>query len=267
MSHPARFVLDNLVRDEHHADRLFMYFLRRQRRVWLERGLRDHGSILGGTFKGLLLPRDAVHDNLTFAQLVGCYERQVQAVVKEHVGNYKRFVDIGCACGVYTNGVTRTYGVPSIGIDLDPSQVERADRISRANGLTDITHVAPPEGYDPMEYIDDGSFVMVDIEGAEWHLLDALDPAKVPNAMFLIELHKYGSKGLDELEARIRADFEPTHDVDMVHEATGGVSIDLETWTTLSEMGVPRTFAPMLVAELRDYYQRWAIITPKPRAR
>ena len=256
-------VIDALLSNEHNTRRLLISCYRRLHRHYRDKVIEQHHRILAGPHEGLKLPKSIAHGNLSFPQVMGTYESHISDVLEQHVANYSRFVEFGCACGVYTNGMAYTYDMTAFGIDLDAEQIDVANEVTQLNGLTGVSHVAEKPGYDPNPYVKDGDLVMIDIEGHEWGLIDALDISALTGAMFIIELHELGDKTVPELRDYIHAQFSPTHDVQFISEATHGTRTPPETWAHLQEMGIPRRLASILLAELRAIYQLWAIITPK----
>ncbi|MCB9666399.1 MAG: class I SAM-dependent methyltransferase [Alphaproteobacteria bacterium] len=259
---PARAVkalLRSVFRDPRTNEKLLLFFAAQVRETLTARLLRAHGRILGGLFEGLAIPAHVSHRNLAFAQVMGSYESFLQAVIAEVAPRHDRFVDIGCACGFYTNGVAKRFGLPAVGVELDAEQVPLADAIAAANGLTDVRHVHERPGYDLLTYLQDGALHLVDIEGGEWELVERVRPETLRRAGFLVELHEAGGRSIADLQAAFEARFGATHEVRWVREAFP----EDEVLGRLQALGVPRTVGLMALAESRGIYQIWADIRPR----
>ena len=262
MKSTIRFILTQIFRNQHVNEKLCLFFFRAVRAYYSNVLIQKYHRVLGGAYEGLKVPQIANHQNFTYVQITGMYEAFIQQIIDKKLSHHKKFIDIGCGCGHYTNGIAYKYHIPTLGVDLDPKQIEMANSIAKLNNLKDATHVAAQPGYDATEYLEDKALHLMDIEGGEWIVMEQMDPKNYKKASFLIELHKFGEKTVADTKAMIEKKFAKTHKITQLTEDFQRTDKGEEVYALIRDAGVPRQFSYMLLTEPRDYYQSWLLVEP-----
>jgi hypothetical protein len=144
---------------------------------------------------------------LTSAKESGDYESAFAAVVAEELEKRPPvFVDVGAADGYYAVGAARM-GVPTIAYESSPLERKALQKLAEANGVT-----VDVRGHcRRLPDVPTGSLLLLDVEGAEWKLLDGNAPTRLVGSTVLVELHEQFAPGItDELARR----FASTHTVE-----------------------------------------------------
>ena len=100
----------------------------------------------------------------------------------------RRFVDIGCGAGYFTNGIALKHEVEVLGIDIDPSMVAQAEKIRKYNELSSASHILVDHTVDYNDLIHEDDLVLVDTEGAEYKYLNPEISPNLTLANFIIEI-------------------------------------------------------------------------------
>jgi SAM-dependent methyltransferase len=183
-------------------------------RVRREAGERAHaatgGIVASGLFCGLKLDKFTSWGSDQLSTITGQYERELHAVIGRACElDYDRYLDIGCANGIYAVGVARLAPRATvIAFDIDDAARLATTRNARLNGVEErvlVEGLASPQSL--ASYIRQGGrcFVIVDIEGAE---LELIDPATCPDLAttdLLIELHGDIPEAISEFKRRFGA--------------------------------------------------------------
>lgn len=175
---------------------------------------RFGGTVQSGLFAGMTLPVDAGFV-ISPPQLLGTYELELQPHFRR-LGqrNYEVMIDAGSADGYYVAGLGRLWNVPEIlAFDIDESLHARCRAMAGLNGIGD--RVRYGGAFDPS--VLEGlagrrTFLLCDIEGAEFGMIDARRNPALRTVDIVIELHPTSAHAVAELTDS----FAETHDVTMV---------------------------------------------------
>lgn len=237
------------------------YALQRSLRTDLANRHAHHNhEVSGGIFQGLKILDGASAQNYTLGHMLGIYELNIKKLIVDEMTHYKRFVDIGCASGIFSVGVPYITGKPSLGFDIDKTQIEYATLLADRNGQNDRTchtHVTPDEDYNL--HLKDGDLCLVDIEGGELNLIQSIKPDLRNKIGWVIEIHQIGDLGVDAVEQALINIMNATHDHTTLDE-----SFHLDFKQTQSTRHLSRNQYANFTNSQRDYYQKWIYFKPKP---
>lgn len=184
--------------------------------VTLGRRLADRceGIVQSGPFAGMRFDT-AVADGCLLPKLLGCYEMELHPAIADAARREPEIVvNIGSAEGYYAVGLARVLPAARIfAYDTDAMARERCGEVARANGVDG--RVTVRDGIGPEDFAAfAGSrvFVLCDIDGGEYALLD---PARAPALAgfdLLVETHPLGNPPTAEFAAR----FGQSHDAEII---------------------------------------------------
>lgn len=229
------------------------------RRRAFYRYIKDSQVVSGGIFQGMKVLKGSSDQNFTFAHLIGIYEPHVQDMIDSNIAGSDRFVDIGCASGVFTVGVAYKYGIPSVGYDVDTVQVKYANDLAAENGLADkAKHHAVRFDHRYDAVLEKGDFCLVDIEGHELDFIRSITPSKAAKIKFLFEVHDTKDLSVEGMRDALIEVLKDTHDYTISKEV---VNVDFNTLQMTD--GFSRNDYMYLSNNLRDIHQEWVMFTPK----
>ena len=171
------------------------------------------GGVVSGPFKGLCFPSEAAF-GVYFAKVLGTYEAELHPVIQEVINlNFPRIIDIGAAEGYYACGLGRAMQFSKViafeatvrGRYFLHETVERnqlEDRVA-VRGLCEVPQLA-----ECLENSSEAVFILCDVEGYEYELLDPLRVPGLVQAAILVETHDFLMKGLS---GKLKRRFESTH--------------------------------------------------------
>lgn len=239
--------------------KLFYAFQRSIRGDIAYQYLQHNETVLGGEFNGMKLINDVSIQNYTLAHMLGIYEPNIQKLIVDRMSVYKRFVDIGCASGVFSVGVPFVTKKHSIGFDVDRDQVEYANKLSTLNNISDLVshhHVSFSEDYN--QYLKEGDLCLIDIEGGELSLMQSLASDIRKKVAFVIEVHKIGNKDVADVLNMLVDIMKDTHNYNIFDEACAMDFSAVEKTKSIS-----RNDFVYFSNGQRDYFQKWVIFEPK----
>jgi hypothetical protein len=188
-----------------------------------------------GPFAGMALT-GRVSEGAFVPKLLGCYEQELHPVLETlpTIG-YEQVINVGCAEGFYAVGLARLLeGAEVHAFDIDPTARELCAEAARANDVTERVEVnaeLKAEAFD--RYEGRRTFVLCDIEGAEFDLLDPATTPALAQMDLLVEVH-------DELRGDrppLRPRFEPTHEVtDYLPGGQRDAPAELCSWDSLDRL-------------------------------
>ncbi len=221
-------------------------------------------QVMTGPFKGMKYVRDA-HGSCLPPKLLGCYERELHPVFKEHQAKpLDLVIDIGAAEGYYAVGVVFA-GISkrSIAYEAMPEGTKLLREVARCNGVearVTVKGFCKPEDLQA-ELMGAGAgrtLVIVDAEGAEDLLLD---PARVPaikNASILVELHDFIVPGVTD---RIQERFRGTHTITRFDQQERSIDENLcQTWLVRR---LPARYPLEILCEKRLIPMHWFWMRPR----
>jgi hypothetical protein len=239
--------------------KIFYAFQRSVRDDIARQYLQNHKIVLGGVFQGMKLVSEVSVQNYTLAHMLGIYEPNIQTLIIDRMTHYKRFVDIGCASGVFSVGVPFVTKKPSIGFDIDKNQVKYANQLAQTNDLQDQSthhHISYNEDYN--DHIKNGDFCLIDIEGGEIDLIKSLNDETIKNTAFLIEIHKIDDQDVNTVANNLIQYLEKTHTHKIFDEEA---NMDFRA---VDDLGIiSRNDFVYFSNGQRDYFQKWVLFEPK----
>ncbi|MFS2154855.1 hypothetical protein ACCD05_27580 [Rhizobium sp. Rhizsp42] len=220
-------------------------------------------KVARGPFKGLSLSTDLQWGGGLDkgSMILGLYEQEILNLLTEIPAKYRTFIDLGAADGYYGVGVL-------VSKQFDTSycyeMTERGRDVIAANaalnGVTDkviIRGEATREFYNdiPAE-VRDQSLVLIDIEGAEFDLVDADTFAAFSKAMIVIEIHDWLVQDGAGKMAKLRADAASTHRITEIKMGARDLSEISEVYS------MPDTQRWLLCSEGRQRLMTWLRFDP-----
>ena len=174
-------------------------------------------EVLHGPFKGLKYIDEATC-SVFLPKIVGSYEEPIHPWIYEVIErNYSTLIDLGCAEGYFAVGLAAKCKNASVhAFDVDDNAGALITKLLKTNNLTDQVKVKINyELSEVEELIDDATFIMCDIEGAEY---DLLDPEKIPSLKkcdIVLEVHDCMVPGITE---KLVETFSETHKIEIVYD-------------------------------------------------
>jgi len=199
---------------------------------------------MSGPFKDMVWSSSRVSwgDGDLGSRLLGIYEQELHSIIEEIVKlEPRRIVNVGCAEGYYAVGLARRLPLTRV-IAVDQNDAARSYTLANAadNAVNLSTLSSPPEP-------EKGDVWIVDIEGAEYELLDPTKLSLLRESYILVELHEWTRQNLKKTMA-LR--FNESHDIEEVNsslrdpnafEVCRGMP-DAQKWAVVSE-GRPQSMA------------------------
>jgi hypothetical protein len=226
--------------------------------------LRLHGpNVVYGPFKGTKLPEGSSWgEGEVTPKILGCYEEELHPAIDRALGrDPARIVNVGCAEGYYANGLARR--MPSAQVfafDTDENAQKLCRKMAEANGVGDRVTV---RGACSSEWLRtmgaDGirTFVLMDCEGAELHLLDPDTAEALKHCDLIIECHPFEDRNVAGVLAKR---FAATHETEVIDEGARNPSRYLELRILNS---IDRWLA---ICEFRPFHMNWLACWSKARA-
>ena len=168
-----------------------------KRQLVLDHLLRiHHGRIAYGPFKGVQVSSEHVNwgDGDLATKILGVYEKVVLDKIIELTNSISGpFIDIGASDGYYVIGAAYT-GLfqQAHAFEIDPKGQEAIRHNAYINGVADKIHVhgmADREEIKALIAQHQDAIVLIDIEGAEFDLLDADTLEALRKCTLIIESH------------------------------------------------------------------------------
>jgi hypothetical protein len=170
-------------------------------------------KIRTGLFEGMQYVRRGVGSAL-LPKLIGTYENELAEVFKK-VGykNYQRFIDIGAAEGFYAVGIKKYILTDVDKVVAFETSKKGRKLIKKIAVLNNVEGIMIKGFCDTnalrIELSKENTFILADIEGGEYDLLDP-NVLDFSNCDLLVEMHH--DKGMDKEEVFIKK-FSCTHSI------------------------------------------------------
>lgn len=218
--------------------------------------------ILAGPFAGMHYVGDSA-GSLLPPKLLGTYECELHAIVHRLIAQKPRLVvNVGAGEGYYAVGLARRLPLCHVrAFEADEhgrSLIARvavqnrvADRV-KSGGLCTISDLA-----DTLAQAS-SPWLIIDVEGAEDHLLDPVSVPSLVRTTILVEVHDFIDGTLGE---RLRQRFDPTHRVEELWAAERALS-DLPAWLRWTAITPWRRRLLHAMDEQRPNRMRWFVFTP-----
>jgi len=180
--------------------------------------------VQSGPFAGMeFLPGSA--EGCHAPKLLGCYERELHGVVESAVATgYDDIVSVGSAEGYYAVGLARRCPTARhFAYDANPVAQQSCAALAARNGLADrVTVRGTFTPSDFRAFRGRRAWIVIDIEGGELALLDALPATELAEFDLLIECHDCFQTGTSECLARGLSE---THAVRIVKQCNTAVTL------------------------------------------
>ena len=176
--------------------------------------LAADGRVAGGPFAGLIYPGQSV-GSANWPKRLGVYELELAATLTCFDASVPPLViNVGAAEGYYALGCARRWPATRvIAYEQDPAGRDLLTTFAHRNGVAERIEIRGectlPELLNVIATSPRGLLLM-DVEGTEDELLDGPVVPALRHYHVLIELHDLRRATLGE---RLRARFEPTHDI------------------------------------------------------
>jgi hypothetical protein len=187
--------------------------------------IQAHGTgVQSGPFAGMeFLPGSA--EGCHVPKLLGCYERELHGVVEAALTTgYDDIVSVGSAEGYYAVGLARRCPTARhVAYDANPLAQQSCTALAARNGLAD--RIAVGGTFTPAAFsafCGRRAWFVIDIEGGELALLQALPATELAEFDLLIECHDCFQAGTSDYLARRLAE---THQVRLVKQSNTAVTL------------------------------------------
>jgi hypothetical protein len=220
-------------------------------------------TILSGPFRGMRYLNETVWGPIT-PKWIGSYEAELHGVLEEVVAaRYTQIVNVGCAEGYYAAGLAlRIPNAQVIAFDLDPTARRQTAHLA---SLVGVGHRVEVRGNCTPSLLHrllvNHPLLMMDVEGAEYHLLDPSAAQNIRNAALLVEVHSSPPFDLPAVAESLHARLEATHDLLWLYPESRDDLVDRFRFLWENKISTDR-FAEYL-DEGRTEAQRWMWAKPK----
>ena len=208
-----------------------------------------NSTVRYGLFAGLKLPTDSwwgLSDRASM--LLGLYEKEVLESLKDIPTKYNTFIDLGAADGYYGIGVLiNNLFQKSICYEIS----EKGRKIIRDNAILNnmlerviIRGVATKDFYNDIPLKDlKNSVLFIDIEGAEFDLMNKASFDAFDQSIIFIEIHEWGLTDGKQKLKKLLEDSLQTHQITELTMGSRDLSIfpelktfdDTDRWLMCSE--------------------------------
>ena len=180
------------------------------------------GNIVqAGPFKDMILPEETSwgYGEIS-AKLLGTYEQELRGVIEKAISRNPGLVlNIGAAEGYYAVGLARRLRECAVAaFDIDKNSHEVCRAAAKLNGVGDYV-VSHGEFHSWMFasycYDQPAPLVVMDVEGAEFDIIDNLAVESLDKADLIIECHDFKNPSITPMLAQRLA---ATHDIDLIYE-------------------------------------------------
>ena len=243
----------------------YYHILKIDREQQFLESLSDNTSVRKGVFEGLRYPSLESYGSVLAAKLLGSYEQELEAAVKETLQKpYERILDVGCAEGYYAVGYALK--VPNAQIhafDINEDTLSKCKEMATLNGVDHkmtYYHRCTPELLQEFDF-SKPSLIVSDCEGYESELFTSDLIPYLTQCDLLIEVHE---KVHQEIIATLSNGFQATHNVQVIY----GTVRDINKFPALASFS--DTEKHLILYELRNEFEeylqgvnpgRWLYIT------
>lgn len=214
---------------------------------------QDKIRILSGPFKGVSYIDGTVWGPIT-PKWIGSYEKELHRIIEDVIqkNKHRRIIDIGSAEGYYVAGLgTRMPNAIIYSFDVDPVSRKQQRKLISINSLKNVNIKKLCTHQELNHLIQDRTFIIVDIEGYEFELLDPVKASNLKMTDILVELHSFGP--VEDMEKVMRDRFRQTHDIQKFRET----DIDIEYYNTICRNLLTREELIESTKEYRHGTQSW----------
>jgi hypothetical protein len=168
--------------------------------------------VLSGPFKGMKYLNETVWGPIE-PKWIGCYEEELHGIIDKVVdANYRTMIDIGSAEGYYAVGLAmRCPQARVLSFDTDIWSRRQQRRLARLNGVDNVVIGASCGWDDLAQHTSDRTFLLCDIEGGEYNLLDPVTCPALERFDMLVEVHPSGALDSRAVSDVLKSRFDRTH--------------------------------------------------------
>ncbi|MEJ0050900.1 MAG: 50S ribosomal protein L11 methyltransferase [Methylovirgula sp.] len=170
------------------------------------------GKVHSGVFKGMRVIKDASwYGGQILQKLLGVYETELSGDIERMVYNNPEVViNIGCAEGYYAVGLAKRLSTAKIyAFDIEMEALRICERAAKINSVEDRFYFqtrATRSSLEPILSKNKKTAFIVDCEGCERQIFEALSNDLLSSSMILIECHDFVDPGVTEfLEQKLFA--------------------------------------------------------------
>jgi predicted O-methyltransferase YrrM len=219
------------------------------------------GRVAHGPFAGMRYG-DVGHGSTYLPKLVGSYEEELHAIVRELTTQpFGHVVNIGCGEGYYAVGIARA--MPTVVVnafDLSTQAQEACWQMAQANGVGQRVVVHGGCNVDTLgRCLRGNDWVVCDCEGYEVTLLDPASVPELKNSTILAEMHDCFVPGASDL---LRERFRATHAIRII-EMTGRDASRYSVLNPLHRADRARAMDEGRVHNGAPLRQTWMLLTPR----
>jgi hypothetical protein len=237
----------------------------KKRRIEISKQLDQlfESTVQYGPFKGLKLsPKTWWGSTDRASMLLGIYEKDVLDSFQNIPKKFTTFIDLGAADGYYGIGVlVNNLFEKSICFEISEEgrqTIKRNAQINNVLNKVEIKGIATNDFYNEFSTLALSKTVLfIDIEGAEFELIDKETFNAFKNSIIFIELHDWFFEDGDEKLQKLKNDSTLTH---LVTELTMG-SRDLSIFPELNKLN--DTDRWLICSEGRAQLMKWLRFDPK----
>ena len=174
-----------------------------KKRIYLSKKLNEifESQIIDGIYKGTKLIYSSDYFIAKPAQLLGCYEKEVQEEIYylTKKNNLEYFINLGAGEGYHAigSGVAKLFKY-FFCYELDKSNQEIIKKNFQLNGIIENIHIFSKADINFLKFLENKvnfskSLFLFDIEGDEFKILDKKNINLIKNSYLIIELHHFYS--------------------------------------------------------------------------
>lgn len=216
-----------------------------------------------GPFAGMIFCEDYWWGNSDKgAMLLGIYEQEILNAIMSVSKEYKIFIDLGAANGYYSIGALISQKFKgSYAFEMSAKGRDVIQKNAQLNNCGNKLHIlgeATKDFYKDIPKKDlDSSVILIDIEGAEFALLDSESFRNLKKSIIFIELHDWIFENSKEKIAKLMSDAKPFFKISNITTT----SRDLSKFPELSNY--PDSDRWLIASEGRPKLMTWLRLDPK----
>lgn len=195
-------------------------------------------------------------------KVLGLYEQEVQQRIAA-LAPFNRLFCLGAADGFYAVGMVKCgLAQRSLAWDIDAQSRTLIAETATLNGVAERVGIFEAATHDFDQTCGEagpgaGDFVLIDIEGAEYDVLQRETLTRLAQATILIELHPFLVENGEAREAGMLANASENFEITYFNDCVR----DLGAIDELADFSDDMRW--LLCSEAREKRMRWAILTPK----
>lgn len=226
---------------------------------WVNRRVRDRfeNAVTAGPFAGLRYPDWGLTGvDLYAPKVLGSYERELHAAVEAAIADQPpAVVVIGSAEGYYAVGLARRLpGARVLSYDTNPDRGRHVGEIAALNEVAVEAHAEECTHETLRDVLVPRALIVCDCDGCEDVVLDPQAVPALRECSLIVEAHDLLKPGITD---RLRAAFDPTHDIEVVPTRQRFVDDH-------PELGdIPLVTRQLAISEFRGAPMWWLVLRPR----